>query len=154
MWPSFLSKKSKALTKLLSFQKEDVPQIRQDVEEKLDEYYASLLTEEDDDESNPKVQIIILCSKFLQSSGNYLAAKFDLRVATEEFEQHMEAKMKNGKYWSKKLVRRNAGKIAYKTKKIDKIMERLFFYEYEMKFYLGRIKSAEQVLHHQGQEEQ
>lgn len=153
MWPSFLSKKSKALSKLLSFQKEDVPQMRQDVEQKLDEYYASLLTEEDD-ESNPKVQIIVLCSKFLQASGNYLSAKFDLKIASEEFEEHMEAKMKNGKFWSKKLVRRNAGKIAYKTKKIDKIMERLFYYEYEMKFYLNKLKSAEQVLLHQDREEQ
>lgn len=127
--------------------------MRQDVEQKLDEYYASLLTEEDD-ESNPKVQIIVLCSKFLQASGNYLSAKFDLKIASEEFEEHMEAKMKNGKFWSKKLVRRNAGKIAYKTKKIDKIMERLFYYEYEMKFYLNKLKSAEQVLLHQDREEQ
>lgn len=153
MWPSFLSRKSKILSKLLHYQKEDIPQLRQDVEEKLDEYSA-IIFHNNLDETHPMIQIVLLCTQFLQASGNYLNAKIDLNEATNDFESHMEAKMKNGKFWSKKTNRRNAGKIAYKTKKIDKIMERLFYYEYEMKFYLQRIKSAEQVLHHQAQEEQ
>lgn len=153
MWPAFLSKKSRILSKHLTFQKDDIPQLRQDVEEKLDEYCAQYLTEDIDD-THPKIKIITLCSKFLQSSGLYLNAKMELKEATNEYEKHMEAKMKNKKYWSKKQIRRNAGKIAYKTKKIDKIMEKIFFYEYEMKFYLDRLKFAEQELRHPNQEEQ